>query len=30
MRMNELIGKTSTRDIPADQVITNKDIQWQT
>ena len=30
MRMNELIGKTSTRDIPADQVITNEDIQWQT
>ena len=30
MRMNELVGKKSTRDIPADQVITNEDIQWQT
>ena len=29
MRMNELIGKISTRDIPGDQVITNEDIQWQ-
>ena len=28
MRINELVGKTSTRDIPADQVITNEDIQW--
>ena len=30
MRMNELVGKSSIRDIPADQVITNEDIQWQT
>ena len=30
MRMNELVGKISTRDIPADQVITNEDIEWQT
>ena len=30
MRMNEVVGKTSTRDIPADQVITNEDIQWIT
>ena len=30
MRINELVGKTSNRDIPADQVIANEDIQWQT
>ena len=30
MRMSELIGKTSIRDIPADQVITNEDIKWKT
>ena len=30
MRINELVGKTSTRDIPADQVITKEDVQWKT
>ncbi len=28
-RLSELIGKTSTRIIPADQVITEQDILWQ-
>ena len=29
MRMNELVGKISIRDIPEDQVIMEEDIQWQ-
>ena len=28
-RLSELIGKSTTRDIPADEVIKNEDIQWQ-
>ena len=30
MRMKEIIGKTSMRDIPKDQVIMEEDIQWIT
>jgi sialic acid synthase len=30
MRMKEIIGKTSMRDIPKDQVIMEEDIQWTT
>jgi sialic acid synthase SpsE len=28
MRLNDLIGKISKIDIPADQVIMEEDIQW--
>ena len=28
-RLSELIGKITTKDIPADEVIKNEDIQWQ-
>ena len=30
MRMNEVIGKTSIRDIAKDEVITEEDVQWNT
>ena len=30
MRMNEVIGKTSIRDIAKDEVITEEDVQWTT
>ena len=30
MRMNEIIGKTSMRDIAKDQIIKEEDIQWTT
>ena len=30
MRMNEIIGKTSMRDIAKDQIINEEDIQWTT
>jgi sialic acid synthase SpsE len=28
MRLNELIGKISSKNIPADEVIMEEDIQW--
>ena len=28
MRMNDIIGKTSTRDITEDQIIKEEDIKW--
>ena len=28
MRMNDIIGKTSTRDIAEDQIIKEEDIKW--
>ena len=30
MRINEIIGKTSMRDIAKDQIIKEEDIQWTT